>query len=277
MFRGLIVKEVIVSKALSRSKLPDLDYAFNPYIGCWHSCVYCYARLYTRIREVSENWGDIVYVKKNIVEVLSKELKYLRRGTIGVGTITDAYQPIEAVYKITRRAIELMVKHGFHTSIQTKNTLILRDLDILVEYNGLIDVGFTITTLNKDIARIIEPRSSPPQARAYALEKISLNNIKTWIFYGPVIPGLNDDQETIDSIIELAYSTNSIVLIDKLHVKKFMYHRNHPLYTYIGKIRTYNWDKFYERIFETCRKRNVKCFIGLAEPENKHVVLDKFT
>ncbi len=265
-----------VKKALTKSGLPDLDYALNPYMGCWHSCTYCYARLYTWIREVSEKWGDVIAVKTNLIEVLSREIKYLSRGVVGVGTITDPYQPIEAVYKLTRQAVTLLVENGFHVSIQTKNPLILRDLDVLKKHKDKVDVGFTITTLDNKKAKTIEPRAPPPTARAEALRKIASQGIETWIFYGPVIPTINDNQETVNQLIRLAKETNSKLLIDNLHIKKFMYYPTHPLYNIVPIARRYNWRGFIEKILAKCREEDVQCIPGLAEPKQGNITLDKY-
>jgi len=272
------IYSVKVKEALSRSGLPDLDYALNPYIGCWHACIYCYARLYTGDRRVSENWGDIILVKENIVETLRREVKRRKPGVVGVGTITDAYQPVEALYGLTRKSIRILLENGFHTSIQTKNPLVLRDLDILKKYKDRVDVGFTITTLDKDIARIIEPRAPPPKARAKALERISEEGIETWVFYGPIIPGLNDDEETISGLVELVRQTGSILYYDKLRVKKFMEKPDHPLYTVAERAKRYPWRKLYAKIREECRRRKVKCMPGMEYKtvEEKVNTLDKY-
>ncbi|ADI31588.1 SPL family radical SAM protein [Staphylothermus hellenicus] len=265
-----------VKRALSRSGLPDLDYALNPYMGCYHGCIYCYARLYTWINEIRENWGEIVAVKKNLINVLEKEIKYFRKGVVGVGTITDPYQPVEAIYELTRRSIELLLRHGFHVSIQTKNTLILRDTDLLTKHRDNVDVGFTITSLNNKKSRLYEPRASPPSMRAYALKQLSIRGIDTWIFYGPVIPGYNDDLDTRTKIIELARETGSRILIDSIHVKKFMYNKNHPLHQLIPIIRNYPWKRFLSETIKLCREYNVECIPGFAEPSKKESTLDSF-
>lgn len=265
-----------VKKALTKSGLPDLDYALNPYMGCWHSCIYCYARLYTWNREVSEKWGDVIAVKTNLIEVLSRETKYLQRGIVGVGTITDPYQPIEAVYKLTRQAVTLLLENGFHVSIQTKNPLILRDIDVLVKHKDKVDVGFTITTLGDEKAKAIEPRAPPPTARAEALRKIANQGIETWIFYGPVIPTINDDEETVEQLIRLAKETNSKLLIDTLHIKKFMYYQKHPLYTIVSFARRIDWRSFIGKILVKCREEHVQCIPGLAEPLQGRMTLDKY-
>ncbi len=273
-----LVYMVRVREALSRSGLPDLDYALNPYMGCWHACIYCYARLYTRVKDVAENWGEIILVKENIVDLLRREVRKKKPGIVGVGTITDAYQPVEAVYGLTRKSIQVLLEHEFHASIQTKNPLVLRDLDILKKYKSRVDVGFTITTLDGNTAKIIEPRAPPPKARAQALEKIAREGIETWLFYGPIIPGLNDDEETILSLLELAKQTNSIFYYDKLRVKKFMENPGHPLYAIARRARRYPWRRLYERIEEKCKKHKVKCMPGMEYKtiEKQINTLDKY-
>lgn len=265
-----------VKKALSKSGLPDIDYALNPYMGCYHGCIYCYARIYTWDKEISSNWGEIVAVKKNLVEILDREVKYLRRGVVGVGTITDPYQPVEAKYKLTRKSIEKLLSHGFHVSIQTKNTLVLRDTDLLIRYRGRVDVGFTITSLNDRKTRIYEPRASPPSMRAYALKQLASKGIETWIFYGPVIPGFNDDLDTRIKIIKLAKEAGSKVLIDRIHIKKFMYSNENPLRAILSIARNYPWKKFYNETIKLCREYGIVCIPGFAEPAKKSATLDSF-
>ncbi|MEZ0393619.1 MAG: radical SAM protein [Desulfurococcaceae archaeon] len=273
LFGNLKVYKTRIKNALSRSGLPDIDYALNPYIGCSHGCIYCYARLYTRHKEVSENWGEVVIVKENIVEVLKEEVTRLPRGTVGVSTITDPYQPIETFYKLTRSSIKVLLEHGFRVSIQTKNPLVLRDVDLLSKYADRVDVGFTITTLEDSIASFIEPKAPPPRARSEALAKISGHGIKTWIFYGPIIPGLNDDDETIDGLLALAKETGSTVYYDRLHVKPFM--NDNSLAPYLIKLRRYDWRQFLEKLLKRCRTAGVECRPGL-DYEDVHRKIDDY-
>lgn len=274
---GFKVVFIRVREALSRSGLPDLDYALNPYMGCWHSCTYCYARLYTWYREAADSWGQVVVVKENIVEVLRREVKRRSHGVVGVGTITDAYQPVEAVYKLTRESLKVLFSAGFHASIQTKNPLILRDLDLLVENKRYVDVGFTITTLNDQVARVIEPRAPPPRARAKALETIASHGIETWVFMGPIIPGYNDDDSSIEDVIRLAVETNSVFYYDKLRVKNFMYNPAHPLHHIVSRAKSYDWSRLYRRIEGLCRRYNVRCLPGMEYGEKKPgITLDRY-
>ncbi len=267
----MIVKEVRVRRALTRSRLPDIDYALNPYIGCSHGCIYCYARLYTDKKEVKERWGEVVLVKVNLVELLRQEASKIR-GVVGVGTVTDPYQPVEREYGLTRESLKVLLRRGVRVSIQTKSGLVTRDKDILVEHRDLVDVGLTITTLDEEIARWLEPGAPPPAERVTALEELSSAGVRTWIFYGPVIPGINDGDETVEDLVRLVASTGSILYYDSLHVKPFMLATTHPLREAALSTRNYGWRRFWERLVEKCRKMGVECregFTGDAVPAKR--------
>jgi len=274
----VVYRRIRVRHALSKSSLPDLDYALNPYIGCFHACSYCYARGYVGgYVDAGRSWGEIVYIKENLVDVLRVEVKRFRAGIVGVSTITDPYQPIEAELGIVREAIKVLLNSGFSVSIQTKSDLVLRDIDILKRFIGRVDVGFTITSLNDDLIRYVEPRAPLPSLRVKALRKLSSESIETWIFYGPVIPGFNDDEETIRGILRLGRETNSKVLIDKIHLRDWIMETlRHALENIFG--RNYSkvlnkeyieswWLNFKERILKMCKEYNITCYPQLAEPK----------
>ena len=263
-YRSFKVYVTTVKTALSETGLPDLKYALNPYIGCAHGCVYCYARLYTRDKRVSDNWGGVVVVKYNLPQVLEREVNSRVRGVVGVGTITDPYQPVEAHYKVTLKSLQVLLRAKFPISIQTKNPLVLRDLELLAKFRELVDVGFTITTLSYEKARFIEPNAPPPRSRVEALRRLSNVGLKTWIFYGPIIPGLNDDKETIKHIVELAAETNSTLYYDPLHIKPFMKTPTHTLYMHVLKA-TREWRVNIESsVLEKCIEYGVKCKPGFT-------------
>ncbi|MEM2740158.1 MAG: radical SAM protein, partial [Candidatus Bathyarchaeia archaeon] len=167
--------------ALTASRIPDIDYALNPYVGCEHGCIYCYGRAMLRSRVEALSWGRFVKVKRNIHRVLAREVESGRfSGVVGVGTVTDPYQPLESRYMLTRRCIEVLSRvEKLHISIQTKSDLIVRDLDLMKP--SVFDVGATITTMDEDIAKLIEPKAPPPSRRVSALEAISNLGIDTWI------------------------------------------------------------------------------------------------
>lgn len=265
-FGSLRVQYLSIDKALSKTAFPGLNYALNPYIGCSHGCIYCYARLYTNINDVHTNWGSVVYVKINLISKLIGEIRGLNRGSVGVGTVTDAYQPIEAYFKLTKKSIEILLGKGFEISIQTKNPLVLRDAQILVKHRDRVNVGFTITTLSMDKSRLIEPNASPPACRINALLKLNYMGLKTWIFYGPVIPGFNDDEKTMDGIMRLCLETGSTLYIDPLRIKPFMLKENHVLNRYIPLASSHNWlSGFLEIAKKKCLETGIDCRNGYEE------------
>jgi len=261
-------------RALSRSGLPDLDYALNPYIGCEHGCLYCYGRLYVD-PEIGREWGEVVVVRENIVEALRRDVRELRPGIVGVGTISDAYQPIEERYELSRRCIEVLLKSGFRVSVQTKSSLVERDTDIL--RSSRADVGVTITFIEDSIARRIEPRASPPSERIEVVRRLSRAGVRTWIYLGPVIPGLNDDEETLRFLARLARETNSVLYVDRLRVRRFMYSMR-TLAPYARRAESYDWSSYNRLVEGVCREVGVVCrqgFVGDAV-ERPRRTLDTF-
>ncbi|MFZ3382435.1 MAG: radical SAM protein [Candidatus Methanoperedens sp.] len=209
-----MIKEILVKTALSPSKLPGLDYALNPYRGCEHACVYCYAP--SVIHWGKGKWGKLVEVKVNLPRILSKELRTKKKGVVGLGTVTDPYQPAEKKYEITRRCLELLLMHDFPVCIQTKSSLVLRDMDLLKDFTN-IEVGVTLTTLDDRLRAKMEPGASTVEERLCALEELSKNGIKTWVFFGPVMPYITDVEALVDAIAEVK---PKYVLVDKLNLKE---------------------------------------------------------
>jgi DNA repair photolyase len=252
-----MIREVRVKRALGRSGLPEYDYSLNPYLGCLHGCIYCYAMEFTR-GEPGEHWGSVVYVKVNLLDVLKVEVRKLRPGIVGLSTITDPYQPVESRYGLSRGSISLLCGSGFHVSIQTRSPLILRDIDVLKACGGKVDVGFTITTMRGSY-RAIEPGAPHPRARAEALRRISNAGIPTWIFLGPVIPGINDHEEDYLPVIELAAETGSEVIVDRFRV------RNRPLSlmrSRLGQVPHVDegwWGSVLPRIMDLCARIGARC------------------
>jgi DNA repair photolyase len=213
----MIVNEIIVKTALSRSSLPDLVYALNPYRGCEHACIYCYA---PSVLHERRQWGEFVDVKANLPDILRKEIEHKEKGAVGIGTVTDAYQPIEKKYKITRKCLEILLGKDWPITIQTKSDLVLRDLDIIERFSEK-DIGFTITTLDENASRTFEPHASPIERRLNALKIIKERGISTWVFLGPVIPELLGD--TLGDLIKkLSEIKIDRLLYDKLNIKPGM-------------------------------------------------------
>jgi DNA repair photolyase len=213
-----MIREIKVKTALSPSRLPGLDYALNPYRGCAHACAYCYAPSVIRWEG---KWGDVVEAKINLPRVLSKELHTKKKGVVGLGTVTDPYQPAEKKYEITRRCLELLLMHDFPVCIQTKSSLVLRDMDLLRQFLN-IEVGVTLTVLDDSIRQKLEPGASSVEERLQALKELSKNGIKTWVFLGPVMPYVTDVEALVDAISTVK---PGYVLLDRLRLKDGLWDR----------------------------------------------------
>jgi DNA repair photolyase len=186
------VHEIASKSVLTKSKLPEADYCINPYVGCTHGCVYCYARFMRRFTNHREPWGEFLDVKANAEEVLRKELARVRQpGVALLGSVTDAYQPAERKYKITRALLAALVETQFSVSILTKSDLVLRDLDLLKQLEHCT-VGLTITTLDEDVRRHLEPGASSIAKRLNALRVLHENGIANYVFIGPILPYFTD-------------------------------------------------------------------------------------
>jgi len=195
------IAEVYCKNALSKSKIAGMDYALNPYIGCEHGCVYCYADFMRKYTKHKEEWGEFVDAKINIVDRLRQQIKRTKPGTIMIGTVTDAYQPLEEKYQLTRRCLEILADFDFPIHIQTKSDLVLRDIDILKRTKNK-EVGFTITCVDPTIEKTFEPKASKLEKRFEALKKLKENEIPVFVFFGPILPFFSDSKESIESLLE---------------------------------------------------------------------------
>ena len=205
--------------ALTRSKIPSLDYALNPYIGCEHGCVYCYATFMARFARVEGEWGGFVGIKENAPAVLEREIPRRRPGVVCLGTVCDAYQPMERKTRLSRACLEAFVgADGFEVGILTKSDLVLRDLDVLSRLESP-DVGFTITCLDDGLARAVEPVAPPPRRRLDAMKELAARGIPVWGFLGPVLPALADSEDAIAEVIrEMDRAGASHVLVDRMNL-----------------------------------------------------------
>jgi DNA repair photolyase len=217
------ITEAKASTACSPSKLPGLDWALNPYRGCQHGCIYCYSPDVLRMKG-QDDWGSFLEVRKNIPVLLAREKKN-KKGVVGLGTVTDPYQPAEEKTQLTRYCLEQLVHSDCGVCIQTKSDLIVRDLDILRKMKNL-EVGMTITTMDAAMAAQLEPGAPAPERRAAALKILSNAGIKTWVFLGPVIPRLNDSARMLADVVSAAKDSGANKLIyDKLRLKPLLQER----------------------------------------------------
>ncbi|WP_298409548.1 radical SAM protein [Ferroplasma sp.] len=213
MIENIKIFEINARHALGKSGMAELDYAFNPYLGCLHGCRYCYA-IDMSPSEASSNWGRTVFVRKNIITLLEREARTYKRGIVGMSTITDPYQSVEMKFRIMPKAIEILSRNGFYVTIQTKSPLILKDIEILEKYRNNLDVGLTVTTIDRKVAALLEPYAPDPVKRLNALKKLTQRKIKTWLYLGPIVRGLNDNIEDIKKIVEFCAANGIRIIYD---------------------------------------------------------------
>lgn len=189
-------------KIINRVDSPDipLEWSMNPYQGCEHGCIYCYAR------PVHEYWGysaglDFerkIVVKHNAPELLARQLEHKswKPQAIMLSGNTDCYQPAEREFQLTRRMLEVLLQYRNPVGIITKNSLVLRDLDLLKALNrhGLVHVIMSITTLDESLRRVMEPRTATAKKKIAVIEKLAAEGIPVGVMMAPIIPGLNNHE-----------------------------------------------------------------------------------
>lgn len=221
---GVEIKPISCKTALSKSRL-ETDYALNPYRGCSHGCRYCYSPCVLR---EERPWGKFLDVKRNIPNVLSKELRKKKKGIVRIGSVTDPYQEAEEKYELTRRCLEQLSRHDFPVLIQTKSGLVKRDIDLLKEMNS--DIGFTITSLDENFRKKFEPNAPPVLERLSAIKELKEENLDLWVFIGPLFPYLNDGKE---NLVRLKKTLESLdikeVYLDKLNMRERVWNNIKPL------------------------------------------------
>lgn len=233
-----IPREKLCKTAVNKTGIPGYEYCINPYTGCLHACRYCYASFMCRFSGHREKWGDFLDVKINLPEILMKQLNRRNppKGKVLLGSVTDVYQPDEAQYKITRSILEILVEYRLmEVHILTKSSLVQRDISLLHRLPGS-KVGFTITTMDQNITRIIEPGASPPDLRLAAAQKLIKEGIQVWVFIAPLLPGLSDTEKALTKLLEnIHHAGIREILVDNLnpypvviHNLKITYRRYFP-------------------------------------------------
>ncbi len=217
-----------------------IDYNMNLYKGCTHGCIYCDSR--SNCYHI-DNF-DIVRGKENALYILEKELRKKSRGVVGIGAMSDTYNPLEQQYEQTRKALELIEKYGFGVSIDTKSDLILRDIELLekINLNNNVIVKFTITTPNDELSKIIEPNVCVSSRRLKAIKILNDNGIFAGIMMNPVLPFITDNEKDIKELVKLASENGA----------KF-------IHTYMGMtLRENQRDYYYEKLDESFKELKEK-------------------
>ncbi|MBN8978130.1 MAG: PA0069 family radical SAM protein [Rhizobiales bacterium] len=210
-------------KVITRNESPDIgfDRSINPYRGCEHGCVYCFARPTHAYLGMSPglDFESKLFAKPDAPALLEKELAAsgYEPKMIAIGTNTDPYQPIEREHKIMRGILEVLERAGHPVGIVTKSALVMRDIDILsrMAQRNLVKVALSVTSLDPKLARTMEPRASTPPKRLEALRQLSAAGIPTTVMVAPVIPALNDSEieRILDSAAHAGVREASYVLL----------------------------------------------------------------
>lgn len=201
--------------ALNRTGIPGADYCVNPYLGCTHNCLYCYASFMLKYSGIREPWGTFVEAKINLPDVLKRQAR--KPGTVLLGTVCDPYQPAEREFQLSRQALSILGERGYSVEVMTKSDLVLRDIDLLSRFPGF-SVELTITTLDEKAARAFEPGAPAPKPRLQAVRQLVRAGVQTTVFIGPLLPGISDSPEQIQELLLAVKDTGAHrVLFDRLN------------------------------------------------------------
>jgi DNA repair photolyase len=208
-----VVEEETARQIITRNQSPDIsfDRSVNPYRGCEHGCVYCFARPTHAYMGLSPglDFETRLFAKPNAARLLERELAKpgYQPKTLAIGTNTDPYQPIERRYRIMREILDVLDRTSHPVGIVTKSALVIRDLDILsrMAARGLVKVALSVTTLDRTLARAMEPRAATPQRRLDTLALLAKAGVPTTVMVAPIIPALNEPE--IERILDAAAAT----------------------------------------------------------------------
>jgi DNA repair photolyase len=183
-------------------------WTINPYRGCEFACKYCYARYTHEFMELRDgaDFEQKIFVKQHAADLLRQELRQVKAGEeIAIGTATDPYQPAERRFEVTRAILEEFARHrGLEIGIVTKSNLVLRDIELFQQTarNNRLFVNITITTLNVDLARMLEPRAPRPDLRLEAVQKLNEAGIPAGVICAPVLPGITDSPRDLEALVK---------------------------------------------------------------------------
>jgi DNA repair photolyase len=228
----MLIKEVTAKSILSPSKI--YPYVINPYVGCQHSCYYCYAHFMKRFTGHREPWGEFVDVKVNAPSLLRHEILRKRPDRVWVSGVCDPYQPLEGKYRLTRQCLEILAEHDWPVTIQTRSPLVLRDLDV-IQKGRQFEAGFSITTADDGIRKIFEPTAPSIRERLRALGGLHEAGVRTFVMIAPILPGAED-------LPELLAGKADIARLDRMN-----YHYADWVYRKHG-MQAQNTDEYFDRV-----------------------------
>ena len=251
-----------VKDYLNKTKLKSLDYVINPYVGCPHKCLYCYASYMSSFSKHTESWGDFIDVKCtnkkiNIFKIKGKKVQ--------ISTVTDPYNNFEKEFGVTRKVLEQLIKSEALISIVTKSDLVLRDIDLFKQIKH-IDVGVSISMLDEDLKVKLEPNSSSIAQRIETLKVLKSEGIKTVCYISPIIPGITVFEKIVEATKDYVdeYCFDKLDLRSSFKTKMFNFIKQEhkdliPLYDAIYNKKTSDYfEKTADEIANYCNKNNLK-------------------
>ena len=210
--------EIVSKSDLNRVQHMGFNWSLNPYQGCFHSCVYCFARAHAKLaeRDPGAGFSGRVGVKVNVPDLLRQELsrRSWKRETVAFGTATDPYQPIEGRYRITRRCLEAFRDYRTPIGLITKGTMVVRDIDVLLELSrrAKTTVAFSIPTIDEEVWARTEPGTPPPAKRLKVLKTLVDAGIEAGVGMAPILPGLSDSARQLEGTVAAAAEAGACFL-----------------------------------------------------------------
>ncbi|GAB6390660.1 MAG: radical SAM protein [Treponematales bacterium] len=258
----MTINEIEVKSLVTKTQVPAADYVINPYVGCPHKCVYCYAEFMKRFTNHPEPWGDFLDVKRCAKKINAE--RYEGSGIV-LSTVTDAYNPFEKKYRVTRNILERFAGSKARVSILTKSDLVLRDIDILKEIPGA-EVGISMSSVDDSMREKTEPYAASVENRVNALRVLKEEGIARHVFVSPIFPGITD----FKAIIETCAAYTNMFHFENLNLRgafrprvlRFVAKydsRLLPLYDgiYARRDNSY-WEAMEQEIAAFCNKRKVR-------------------
>lgn len=250
-----------VKTYLSKSKIAETGYVINPYVGCPHRCLYCYAEFMRKFSAHTEPWGEFLDVKLCNTPLHPAQLFHQH---VMLSSVTDAYNPFEKKYELTRRILQQLVACQAYVSVLTKSALVTRDIDLFKQLPGC-EVAFSFSTVDETVRQLVEPGASAVQERLNALKTLQEAGIPSAVMAAPLLPGISD----FKAIVTAAAPYTRTFRFDSLNMKATFQHKlmdfidvhyPHllPLYNeiYLQGKRAY-WEKLEQEIKEFCRTQGV--------------------
>ena len=242
----MIIKEVCAKTILSKSKVSD--YTINPYIGCEHACTYCYARFMKRFTGHKERWGQFLDVKINAPSLLGHEIKKKPIGRVWISGVCDPYQSAEKKYELTKRCLEILLEDDWPVTLQTKSSLVCRDVNLIKEFSD-IKVGLSLATADEKLRKFFEPNAPSIIDRIGTLEKLHSAGIETFAMLAPLLPNVEDLIPQLERKIDY-------ILVDRMN-----YHYADRIYKRLS-LESARSDAFFDRkrkeLSNLFKKRNMK-------------------